>query len=265
MGGFVGALKAGFIQEEIQRTRQERDRDIASGKAILLGTNQYPDLLEKGPGKTGSVMPKKRLRVGKVKFAGEPSMKEYIAHFGGKGSFLGDILHNEPEPADAGIEPLRPYRGAETFEELRLAAFRHKKETGVTPAVFLLPIGNPSMRNARAAFAANFFGCAGFKILDNSGFGTIDEAVKAARKSRADIVVICSSDSECAELAPGICAMLKEKNPDVRVLIAGNPKEHAEALKAAGISDFIHARSNTLETLRKYQEITGIRKKEEGD
>ncbi|MEW6144843.1 MAG: methylmalonyl-CoA mutase family protein [Thermodesulfobacteriota bacterium] len=265
MGGLVDALKSGFIQEEIQKTRNERDRDIASGKAILLGTNQYPDLGEKGPKKRGAITPKKQLRTGSGKFTGAPSIKEYIEHLEEKGSCLGDILHNKPGPADAGIEPLRPYRGAEPFEELRLAALKHKKETGMTPAVFLLPIGNPSMRNARAAFSANFFGCAGFKILDNPGFSTIDDGVRAALKSRAKIVVVCSSDREYTELAPEICSKLREKNPGIRMLIAGNPREHIEELRAAGISDFIHARSNALETLRKYQEIAGIRNEGEGD
>jgi methylmalonyl-CoA mutase len=259
MGGFVSALRAGFVQEEIQRTRKERDRDIASGKAILLGTNQYPDLGEKGPKKRGAITPKKSLRTGSGKFTGALSIKECIAYLEEKGSHLGDILPDNPEAGEMQIEPLRPYRGAEPFEELRFATLKHKKETGVTPSVFLFPVGNPSMRNARAAFAANFFGCAGFKILDNPGFGTIDDGVKAALRSKSKIVVICSSDREYPELAPEICDKLREKNPVIRILIAGNPREHIEELRAAGISDFIHARSNALETLRKYQEITGIR------
>jgi methylmalonyl-CoA mutase len=265
MGGLVDALKAGFIQEEIQKTRNERDRDIASGKAILLGTNQYPDLREKVPGKTGFVMPKKPLRESKVKPAGAVSIKEYIAYLEEKGSYLGDILPCKPEPADVEIEPLRPYRGAEPFEEMRLATLKHKKETGVTPSVFLLPIGNPSMRNARAAFSSNFFGCAGFRILDNPGFATIEDGAKAAVISKAKIVVICSSDREYPELAPEICAGLKKKNAGIKVIVAGHPKDHIEALKASGVDDFIHARSNMLGVLRKYQEIYGIKKPGEGD
>jgi methylmalonyl-CoA mutase len=121
------------------------------------------------------------------------------------------------------------------------------------------------MRNARAAFAANFFGCAGFRISDNPGFDSARDGVKAALKSGSKIVVICSSDREYPELAPGICGMLREKDPGIRILIAGNPGEHAEALKASGIDDFIHARSNALRILRKYQELSGIRKQGEED
>jgi len=267
MGGLADALKAGFIQEEIQKTRGERDRDIASGKTILLGTNRYPDLREKGPKKKGDVIPKKPLRkkAGIEKRPKALSMKEYIGYLKGKKSYLGDILPDKSETGDMRIEPLRPYRGAGPFEELRLAAIKYKRETGRAPTVFLLPVGNPSVRNARAAFTANFFGCAGFRILDNPGFDSIDDGVMAALKSRAGIVVICSSDREYPELAPGICGMLREKNPEVRILIAGNPGEHIEALKASGIDDFIHARSNALLILRKYQEISGIREHRKGD
>ena len=45
----------------------------------------------------------------------------------------------------------------------------------------------------------------------------------------------------------------------MRIVIAGNPKEHIEELKKAGVDDFIHVRSNIPETLRKYQKVVGIK------
>lgn len=264
LGGLVYALKAGFVQEEIQKTRSERERDLASGRAILLGTNQYPDLREKGPKKRGAAIPKKPLKTGNGNHPDTNSIKEYIEYLDEKKSYIGDILPDNAE-GDGRMETLRPYRGAEPFEELRFAALKHKKETGVTPSVFLLPVGNPSMRNARASFTANFFGCAGFKILDNPGFDSIDKGVKAALKSKSMIVVICSSDKEYPELAPEICRKIKEGNPEIKVIIAGNPKEHIESLNASGVDGFIHARSNALEMLGRYQEIYGIRATGEGN
>lgn len=258
-GGFACALRAGFIQEEIRKTRDERDRDTASGRSVLLGTNQYPDLREKGPKKRGFRIPEKPLRTGNEKRPGGFQMADNINYLKGNKSCLGDLLTDGPQTAEGGVEPLRPYRGGEPFEELRFAALGHRKETGVTPSVFVLPAGNHSMRNARAAFTANFFGCAGFRILENPGFDSNDNAIKAALKSKSKIVVICSSDREYPEIAPLICAGLKEKDPDVKVIVAGNPKEHIEALQASGVDGFIHARSNALEVLRKYLGIYGIR------
>ena len=187
----------------------------------------------------------------------KPFVREGVPHRG--------RLTRTPVKPGFVIKPLRSYRGAQAFEELRLAASRHKKETGVTPEVFLLPVGNPSIRNARAAFSGNFFGCAGFKVMENPGFDSAEEGVKAALGTRAKIVVICGSDREYAEFAPEICEKLRRKNSDIRIIIAGNPKEHADALKASGVDDFIHVRSNALQILRKYQEISGIKRQKEED
>ena len=57
------------------------------------------------------------------------------------------------------------------------------------------------MRQARAQFSCNFLACAGYKVIDNLGFPTVEEGVEAAMKAGADIVVLCSSDDEYAEYA----------------------------------------------------------------
>jgi len=83
---------------------------------------------------------------------------------------------------------IKLYRAAEAFEELRQKTEKAKK----TPKVFMLTIGNLSIRKARATFSGNFFACAGFEIIDNPGFNTIDEAVQASINAKADITVVCS-------------------------------------------------------------------------
>ena len=65
----------------------------------------------------------------------------------------------------------------------------------------MLTIGNLAMRQARAQFSCNFLACAGYKVVDNLGFSTVEEGVDAALKAGADIVVLCSSDDEYAEYA----------------------------------------------------------------
>jgi methylmalonyl-CoA mutase len=57
------------------------------------------------------------------------------------------------------------------------------------------------MRQARAQFSCNFLACAGYEVVDNLGFDTVEEGVEAAMKAKADIVVLCSSDDEYAEYA----------------------------------------------------------------
>jgi methylmalonyl-CoA mutase len=112
----------------------------------------------------------------------------------------------------------------------------------------MLTIGNLAMRLARAQFSTNFFGCAGYEIIDNLGFNTVEEGVDAALAKEADVVVLCSSDDEYAELAP---AAFKYLNGRAQFVVAGAPA-CSEDLKAIGINDFINVRSNVLETLKDF-------------
>jgi methylmalonyl-CoA mutase len=155
-------------------------------------------------------------------------------------------------------EGLQPYRGAVAFETLRLNTEKWTKTNKRRPTVYLLKIGNVAMRQARAGFITNFFGCAGYDILDKQGFSDVQEGIDAALASQADIVAICSSDEEYATLAPAIAQGVKAKSPNVKCIVAGNPTEIIETLKAAGIDDFIHVKLNLLESLQRYNQLLGI-------
>jgi methylmalonyl-CoA mutase len=119
----------------------------------------------------------------------------------------------------------------------------------------MLTIGNLVWRQARAQFSTNFLACAGYKVIDNLGFQTVEEGVDAALKAGADIVVICSSDDEYAEYAP---AAFKYLNGRAMFVVAGAPA-CADDLRQAGIEHFIHVKVNQLETLRLFNEKLGIK------
>jgi methylmalonyl-CoA mutase len=125
------------------------------------------------------------------------------------------------------------------FEEVRLATEHAVSGGKKKPSVFLLIIGHPGLRKARATFATNFFGCAGYEIIDNAGFKTVEKGVKAAVDSKAEIIVLCSSDEEYATIAPVACQGIKSQNKEAIVLVAGYPKEIVETLKSNGTDDFI--------------------------
>ena len=149
-----------------------------------------------------------------------------------------------------GKQPLNTNRLASDFENLRLATEKAEKQ----PIAFMLTIGNLVWRQARAQFSTNFLACAGYKVIDNLGFQTVEEGVDAALKAGADIVVICSSDDEYAEYAP---AAYKYLNGRAMFVVAGAPA-CAEDLKAIGIEHFIHVKVNQLETLKMFNEKLGI-------
>ena len=139
---------------------------------------------------------------------------------------------------------------AADFEALRLAT----EKSGKRPKVFMLTIGNLAMRLARSQFSGNFFGCAGYEIIDNLGFDTVQAGIEAALKAKADIVVLCSSDEEYATLAPEAHQLLGDK----AILVVAGAPECMEDLKSQGITRFINVRSNVLETLKEYNTLLSI-------
>lgn len=145
---------------------------------------------------------------------------------------------------DSDLITLNKKRVAEEFEQLRLET----EKSGKRPKAFMLTIGNLAMRQARAQYACNFLACAGYEVVDNLGFPTVEAGVEAALKAKADIVVLCSSDPEYAEYA---IPAFKALNNRAMFIVAGAP-ECMEELKAAGIENFIHVRVNVLETLKEF-------------
>jgi len=150
---------------------------------------------------------------------------------------------------------LTTYRGAQPFEELRQKTDQFALNNP-RPKVWMFTYGNLAMRNTRAQFAANFFGCAGFEIVNNAGFKTIEKGIAAAEKSKADIVVICSSDKEYKDNALQIYKALKDKTI---VVLAGFPKDIREELQSEGLNHFIHMNSNVLEELIMFQDLLKIK------
>ncbi len=133
-------------------------------------------------------------------------------------------------------------RGASEFEALRLSTENNAK----IPKVFILPIGNLSMCIARAQFSSNFFACAGYEIIDNLSFETIEAGIQAALKRNSDIIVLCSSDEEYETIAPLAHQSIEAK---ALLVIAGAPA-CLDKLQSIGITHFIHLKSNVLESLQ---------------
>ncbi|MBS5551404.1 MAG: methylmalonyl-CoA mutase small subunit [Bacteroides sp.] len=211
-GGMTAAVKAGRIQEAVNGSNKARHEAVSKRKEILLGTNQYPNFTE---------------------LAGEKSPLTSACCCG-----------NENEESDTEFATLNTDRAASEFEALRLQT----EHSGKRPKAFMLTIGNLAMRQARAQFSCNFLACAGYEVIDNLGFPSVEEGVKAAINAQADIIVLCSSDDEYAEYA---IPAFQEVNGRALFIVAGAPA-CMDDLKAAGIENFIHVRCNVLETLREY-------------
>ena len=213
-GGFLAEALKGNIVNAVNASNDKRHADAAKRKEFILGTNQFPNFTEVSEGKAP------------------------LTCACGCG-------HEE-----GSLPKLNTARLASEFEALRLTTEKAAKQ----PIAFMLTIGNLAMRQARAQFSCNFLAAAGYKVMDNLGFKTVEEGVDAALAAGADIVVICSSDDEYAEYAIPAFQYL---NGRAMYVVAGAPA-CMEDLKAAGIENYIHVKSNQLETLKAYNAKLGI-------
>lgn len=210
---FAKAIESNYIQEEIEKSAAQKAKDFANRKIVLTGVNQYPNLSET--------------------MAGKIERKE--------------VDCSEKPLANPCFKAIVPFRLAQDFEALRLRT----EALDSRPKVFLLTYGNLAMRKARAGFASNFFGCAGYEVIEGAGYKTAEDGAKAALEIKADITVLCSSDEEYADLVAASMPLLKGKTC---VVLAGFPKNSIEDFKNQGVEEFIHIKSNVLETLQAFEQ-----------
>ena len=206
-GGFKAAVESYDVTNAVNASANARFDKVAKRREQLLGTNQFPNFTEVSDGKKALT----------CCCACACEMEESAP-----------VLNNK--------------RLASQFEELRQAT----ENAAHTPVVFMLTIGNLAMRLARAQFSDNFFGCAGYKLIDNNGFNTVKEGVEAAVAANADVVVLCSSDAEYPELIPGA---IKALNGRAEFVLAG---PETDEFKALGVTNFINVRTNVLSTLKAF-------------
>jgi methylmalonyl-CoA mutase len=171
--------------------------------------------------------------------------------------FLG--TNQYPNPAEKALDRIEAdlaheiRRGPEVYEEIRLRTERHCVAGGKCPRFLLAAIGDPKMRSARASFAANFFGCAGFDVV-TQGFANVANIAN----SDADVIVLCSSDPEYPQLVTALLEKLGTSGRNPPVVVAGYP-ESAEQLKQLGVADFVHVRCNPVESLKQWQSRLGVK------
>jgi len=178
------------------------------------------------------------------------------------GATVGELMHALPAAyTDAAVEatPLIPTRLSAGFESLRHAMNRASEKNGHPLRVFLAAMGPVAQHKARADFAAGFFAVAGCEVIAPAGFATPEDAARAAYESGAEITVLCSTDETYSSLVAPFCTAVRSASRDLTIVLAGYPQEHLEEFRTAGIEEFVHVRSNLLETLRSLLAKKGVR------
>jgi methylmalonyl-CoA mutase len=264
-GGMLNAIQSGFVQDEISKVAETKKKDFAKRKSVLVGTNMYAnpkeEMMEVKKQDLNSVYKKRVEYIQKYRITGEDKKHKSILERLQKiadtksyelvdeaveafleGASLGEISKSIRSSADKGItvQPLKQFRLAEMFEDLRIASENYKKKTGNKPKIFLATMGPLKQFKARADFSRAFLEVGGFEIVYPNGFASTDEAVKSAIESKAQAVVVCSTDETYPEIVPQIVKGIKEKSKEVSVILAGYPKDQIEEHKKTGVDDFIY-------------------------
>lgn len=208
-GGILVALTTGYAAEIIAKTADARAKDIATGKQSVTGVSAFPLLGDDG-------------------------------------------VHAEPWPAASGnggdapaieIAALKPRRLGAPFEALREAA---EAAGGFT--VFVASMGDIVDHNVRTTWIKNYLAAGGIETLICDGYKTAEAAAQAFKASGARAACICSSDAIYATLGEATAGALKGAGAGL-VLMAGKPGEAEDALRTAGVDQFLFSGADAVATL----------------
>lgn len=252
-GGMIEALQSGAAQKLVAQVRIARDTDIASRKAPITGTSEFPNIGEAPvsvmactpPALSGrtrdaiDILPRKGERFGALVDAAR------------SGATLGDL---SPRPIYAPVhaEALPSRRVAEPFERLRDKA----DAAANRPTVFLAAMGTVADFTARATFAKNFFEAGGLVAPIPEPFADDAALIAACKASGAKLACLVGTDATYGEKGVALAASLKAEG--MAVWIAGRMGEHEAALGAAGVSGSIYVGCDVVEALTRAQTIVGI-------
>jgi methylmalonyl-CoA mutase len=282
LGGMEKALRGGFPQQAIEKTAAAKIQAVSRRRDSIIGVNQYADPNEKpleAPAVDAALFHKRRAQqVASHRMSlDDPESDDVlrklsnIVNFRGDGLFaecveavsagatLGEIvrairIHDHP---CAPIVPVKLARAATPFEKLRSGTDRRARE-GKRPQVFLCNMGPLREHKARADFSSGFFAAGGYEVISPDGFKTAAAAATAFANSGARIAVICSLDEIYAGLVPQLVRVIRALRPDAIIVLAGYPADQVEALKKAGVDEFIHVRADAAALLATFHQKLGI-------
>lgn len=282
-GGLEAALREGFPQSAVATTAAEKLKAVARRRDSIIGVNQYANPKEQPLERPVSDAKAFHLRRAHAVTAHRMSLEdvenaialEKIAELLGRegpelfeacvgavraGATLGEItrairINDNPSPP---INPVRLVRAATGFEQLRAATDRYFAHNKERPQIFLCNMGPPREHKARADFCKGFLAAAGYEVISEDGFASTEAAGEAFAASKSKIAVICSTDDRYPALVPDLAPVLRAKQPQALVVLAGYPQEQIDALKKAGVNEFIHIRADALEVLKKFHTHLGI-------
>ncbi|MDY0109099.1 MAG: methylmalonyl-CoA mutase family protein [Candidatus Krumholzibacteria bacterium] len=279
-GGVVAVLQAGAIQAQIDATAAQRRRNLALRKDVLVGTNQYPNAREVflaprrvdhaalAAERAGALQ---SLRTGgsqacnldvlqkleRILTGDQSQVFAALIEAASAGATVGELSRTFRHDAEPHLEvqPVVAWRAGEMFERLRLAVRAHRDPSAAT--VFCANLGDVARYMPRLDFTRGFFQTGGFTVEADRWFGSPAEVADAAMQTTAATAVIVGLDATYAEQAAETARQLKDAGLET-VILAGQPGELEAELRAAGVDQFIHLRSDAHAVLSELATSKGV-------
>ncbi|WP_262266288.1 MULTISPECIES: methylmalonyl-CoA mutase subunit beta [Microvirga] len=253
-GGILESLKSGMLQARIAAVCSQRAKAVATRREPITGTSEFPNIHEADVAVL-LPMPAAEANAAPTASASSPASTETdfasLVGMAGQGTPLIQLVGTAAGLAPVSIAPLPSIRTAEPFERLRDRADAYRARTGERPRVFLANLGPIAAFTARATFAKNFFEAGGIEAVTNDGFPSLHALTAAFAASGAQSACICSSDEVYFALADEAITpnetVVEETARALRraggllVYMVGRPIMREDALRSAGIQDFIYS------------------------
>jgi methylmalonyl-CoA mutase len=247
-GGIVASLSSGTLGRRVAETRAKRDAAIATRRDPLIGTSEFPNMTE-APVATW------------VPAASHAPRAEAPGRAGRRSTPAGTSWNPPSDPAlqvhqdevgetpgNGAMNPLHSLRLAEPYERLRDRSDDILARTGARPRVFLANLGPIAAFSGRSTFARNAFEAGGIEAVGNDGYGSLDELAQAFAASRAKLACLCSSDAIYETQAVPAAVALRDAGA-VRIYVAGRPGDLEAALRAAGVTEYVHVGMDLVRAL----------------
>lgn len=273
-GGIIKYINDGMLQRDIADVCEKRISNLVTRKELLIGTNVYPNIIEKVDftGLDDSInndegvqeFPTPDLGSNVLVGSDDESVSQFISEAvknNDSFKFIQQSIYLRK--GDENPLPVMEFRAAEAFERLRYNADNYLRSNGKLPSVYLANFGKLSDYNARNDFAQDYFRVGGFEIIDSPGYPDFSveylaDAVRDFLRTDAPVIAICSSDIFYPEFVPQFARLIKKAKPLVKIYLAGYPKDLIDEFRSAGIDGFVHVKSNIIEILSELQSELGM-------
>ncbi|MCY3946356.1 MAG: methylmalonyl-CoA mutase family protein [Anaerolineaceae bacterium] len=271
-GGLLACLLNGSIQRDFARVAQQRFTRNARREDVQVGSNQFVDDRDF----EAIDLPESRSDSGPASTNRRPSesdsgnLQEFpraecsfytMVKSAEQGAGLEELLQTMSHESveSPRTSPLNVIRLSAPWEALRANASAHQRRGSRAVRVYIALCGEAAPLHARASFVSDFFGAGGFECTVGPARVTGEEAAAAALSAGADLIVLCARDGDYSSAVPVFCKVVKRRQSDALIFLAGRPPAEVEAAwREAGIVDFVYMGADCLSINRSLQQRPGL-------